>query len=362
MASREQKIRLFVPTGVYPPDIGGPATYVSVLERYLPAHGVDVSVLPFRIVRHLPKGIAHLMYFFKALVHAHRADVVYAQDAVSVGFPAMLAALITRKPFVVKIVGDHVWEQGRLRFGVTEGLDNFPLRPKRFYLKFLRWVQQMVVHCAHAVIVPSQYLKTVVSRWGIDAKVIHNGIDMPHATQRKGDLPHPLVMSVGRLTAWKGFDGLLDAARGSVWHTAIIGEGTLHAQLEKHARDIGVENRTHFLGSFPREKMHEVLAQADVFVLNSSYEGMPHTLIEAMALGVPVIATDIRGNREVLRDDEGLFVKVGDTEGLHMAIASVLGNLAAARERTARARVHAESFSPERTISTLAKLLKNIKV
>src|SRR5581483_7846403 len=85
-------MRIFVATGLYPPEPGGPATYTRLLEESLPARGFKVSVLPFRRVRWLPPGVRHAAYFALSVFYALGADIVYAQDAFSVGVPASLAA------------------------------------------------------------------------------------------------------------------------------------------------------------------------------------------------------------------------------------------------------------------------------
>ena len=124
-------MRVLIATGLYPPESGGPATYTKLLEERLPAlpaqagRGFTVSVLPFSTVRHLPKLLRHVAYFAVCWRMARRADVVYAQDTVSVGLPAALAAQCAGKKFVVRVPGDYAWEQGRQRFCVSDELDAF---------------------------------------------------------------------------------------------------------------------------------------------------------------------------------------------------------------------------------------------
>jgi glycosyltransferase involved in cell wall biosynthesis len=118
-------MKLVIATPLYPPESGGPATYAKLLTEHLSAdesgaHERDfVALVKFSDVRHLPKIIRHSAYFFKVLKAGRSADVILALDPVSTGFPAALAAGMLRKPFVVKIVGDFAWEQGRQRFGIT---------------------------------------------------------------------------------------------------------------------------------------------------------------------------------------------------------------------------------------------------
>ncbi|NOY35824.1 MAG: glycosyltransferase family 4 protein, partial [bacterium] len=104
-------MRILICTGIYPPDIGGPATYSKLLFDELSKRGVEVEVLSFGDVRRLPKIIRHLVYFLKTLKRARGADIVFAQDPVSVGLPAAIAAKILQKRFILKVVGDYAWEQ-----------------------------------------------------------------------------------------------------------------------------------------------------------------------------------------------------------------------------------------------------------
>ena len=89
-------MRILIATGVYPPESGGPATNTKLLEEQMPARGFSVDVLPFRTVRHFPLGVRHTAYFLRLLRMARCADMLYAQDAVSVGLPAALFSLCLR--------------------------------------------------------------------------------------------------------------------------------------------------------------------------------------------------------------------------------------------------------------------------
>src|SRR3989344_6621979 len=135
-------MRLLIATPLYPPDIGGPATYAKLLNEGLPAKGIDVELIKFSEVRHLPKLIRHYVYYRRVLAVARNVDIILALDPVSVGLPAMKAARKAGKPFVVKIVGDYAWEQGVQRFGVTHTLDAF-VKEKRvpFSVRMLRRIQ-----------------------------------------------------------------------------------------------------------------------------------------------------------------------------------------------------------------------------
>src|SRR3989344_2738828 len=115
---RVTKKRILVATGLYPPDIGGPATYTKMLETHLPKRGVELTVAPYGWVRRYPKIFRHTAFMWKLIRESRGCDAIYALDPVSVGLPALIASKITRKPLFLRIVGDYAWEQGQLRFGV----------------------------------------------------------------------------------------------------------------------------------------------------------------------------------------------------------------------------------------------------
>ena len=150
----------------------------------------------------------------------------------------------------------------------------------------------------------------------------------------------PVVLTVARLDGQKGVSHLLEAV-AAVPHAsfAIAGDGPNRAALEARAAALGVNDRVRFLGH--RHDVPALLAAADLFVLPSLYEGLPLAVLEAMAAGVPVIATAIGGTNEVVRDGEtGTLVPPADSAALAAAIARVLAN----RDRASRLALAARSL------------------
>lgn len=365
-------MRLVIATPLYPPEIGGPATYAKILEEGLPQEGIEAVVVKFSDVRHLPKLVRHYAYYRRVLKAARHSDVVLALDPVSVGLPAMKAAKRAGKPLLVKIVGDYAWEQGRQRFGVTAGLDEFiSAEQKSLSVRALQKVQTRVAKAAIRIIVPSEYLKKIVTAWGIPTEkitVIYNAMPLemvgvvPDAV---APLPKPLIVSVGRLVPWKHFDGVIDAvtalrAKGVSASLAIVGSGPLRAEIENHARE-KLGGSCAVLGTLPHESTLAVMRSADAFVLNSSYEGLSHVLIEALALGVPIVATRISGNGEVVTDGEdGLLVPSGDTGALTQALERVLADASLRASMRAYARASARRFSRDAMLTSTAHVLKGL--
>lgn len=362
------RMKLIVATPLYPPEIGGPATYAKLLFEGLPAKGIEVETVKFSEVRHLPKVIRHIAYYRRVLRAARRADAVLALDPVSVGLPAIAAARHAGKPFVVKIVGDYAWEQGQQRFGITENLDSFVAkRAVPFPVRILRFVQTRVALGATRIIVPSYYLKGIIAAWGIPTssiEVLYNAVPLgaigavPEAVR---GLPRPLVVTAGRIVPWKHMEGVIDAVAGIPGASAvIIGDGPGRGELERYAGE-KLANRAVFTGLLSHADTLAVVQSADVFVLNSSYEGLSHQLIEAQMLGVPTIATRVGGNPEVITDQKsGLLVPSGDTSILIEALTTVLTDATLRAHLSRGAVLSAERFSIESLLTGVATTLRSL--
>lgn len=163
--------------------------------------------------------------------------------------------------------------------------------------------------------------------------VVHNGIPTedfdrePPAALRaelQGGTNAPVVLCLARLDAQKGIHFLLEAARGvAAARFVFVGDGPDRQRFEKLARELGVAERVTFLGQ--RRDVPDLLAASDVFVLPSLWEGLPLSILEAMAAGKPVIATEVGGTPEALTDGEtGLLVAPSDPAALTTAIRRVL--------------------------------------
>lgn len=208
------------------------------------------------------------------------------------------------------------------------------------------WVQSLgwqgVLGAADAVVAVSRQSHQAMGRryrsLSSKSTVILNGIDLvPFVSRRTKQqarealrLPRdrPLIGTIGRLTAQKGH-GVLLAAFAEVRKRVpdvqllVIGEGELLEVLREAGKRLGLNGSVRYLGS--RRDVPDLLAAMDVFALSSLWEGLPLVLLEAMAMGTPVVATAVGGVPEVVKDDEdGLLVQAGDAHQLAEAIYRVL--------------------------------------
>ncbi|HVB19799.1 MAG TPA: glycosyltransferase family 4 protein [Candidatus Paceibacterota bacterium] len=361
-------MRLVIATPLYPPEIGGPATYAKLLVEGLPARGIKVDLVKFSDVRHLPKVIRHFAYFRRVRKAAKSADAVLALDPVSVGLPAMKAAKRVGKPFLVKIVGDYAWEQGQQRFGITQTLDEF-VKTFRvpFPVRLFRRIQTYVARSAVKVVVPSEYLKSIVAKWGIledKIQVVYNAVPLEEfgvVPEAVAKLPRPLTVTAGRLVPWKHIDGIIDAiADIPEASLAVVGDGPLRVPLARHMRE-KLPGRATLTGMLSHKDTLAVVRSADIFVLNSSYEGLSHLLVEALALGMPIVATRVGGNPEVITDGEdGLLVRAGDMPALARSLSRLLSDEVLCARFSAHAVESAKRFSVETMLDTTAMLLKMV--
>ncbi|MEX0918557.1 MAG: glycosyltransferase family 4 protein [Candidatus Paceibacterota bacterium] len=371
--------RILIATPLYPPDIGGPATYTALLERELPKWGFTVSVVNFGAVRHWPKGIRHLVYGWRVFRAARRADIVYAQDPVSVGLPAMLAAKLSRRKFILRLPGDYAWEQGIQRFGVTDQLTDFAGKKSGYdwRVKIMKRVETIVAAEAKQIVVPSRYLKNIVVAWGIPAgkiKVIYNCFDLPmptstdnqpNLTENEGKIG-PTILSAGRLVPWKGFSALIEIMptlldkypQGQLY---IYGEGPERTKLEERIKNLKLSDNVFLPGQLSQAELLAEISRADIFVLNTAYEGFSHLLLEAMVLGRPVIATAVGGNLELIKNGQtGLLIPYNDKEALKNAIINLTDNRSLAKQLAMAGRETGRQFSTDNIMSDLVHFLKQL--
>jgi len=371
-----EKKRILIATGIFPPQVGGPATYSKLLLEQLPVRGFDVKVVNFGDYLVYPKIIRHIVYFFKILLSARWADIVYAQDPVSVGLPAMLASRFAGKKFFLKIVGDYAWEQGSQRSGVTDLLDVFASESEKypFFVRVLKKIQLHVAQEAQTIVVPSQYLKKIVSAWGVESgkiSVIYNAFNAPQVSSTKQELhnmllsSHPTIVSAGRLVPWKGFDTIISvlpliAKTIPEIRFVILGDGPDRLKLETCAKDHGVENRVMFMGNVPQDELFRYIKAAEAFVLNTSYEGFSHQILEVLALETPILTTRAGGNVEIIESGKnGLLIDYNDREALCAGVIALLTDPVHAHELAQAGSRTIQNYSEARMLEEISKILNS---
>jgi glycosyltransferase involved in cell wall biosynthesis len=371
-------VRVVVVSGIWPPDVGGPASHAPALAGFLHGHGHTVEVVttadsapaaePFEVSwtrRSLPAGVRHLRSVELIRASAARSEVVYATSMVR---RAAAGALLARRPLVVKLVADEVYERAG-RSGLYAGsLEDFQLVAGGARVRALRATRTAALRRASRVLCPSAYLRRIALGWGLDADCVSV---LPNPAPPVPELPSRqelrttlgvegnVLAFAGRLTAQKALGVALEAVAASPSVTLLVlGEGPERSQLERHADELGLDGRVRFLGSGDRNTVLSVFRAADASLLASSWENFPHTVVEALAVGTPVIATAVGGVPEVVHDGEnGLLVPPGSAAALAQAIGRFFEEDGLRARLTASAVPSVEHLAEERVLEQIEDVL-----
>jgi len=391
-------MKIIIAAGIYPPDIGGPATYSQLIAKEFIRQGIQVSLIcysdaveaekrgyqrgktpKFKVVRILRKNklVRYFRYFWNLLRLAKNSNVIYAQGPLSAGLPAMWTSKILHKKFVIKIVGDYAWEQhqnkeSRIKNQEYEFIDieTFQNGKYDFFTELRRKIQKRVVKSANKVIVPSEFLKKIVKGWGIDEKnikVIYNAVLMQQRnkeTKNIKGIKDNTIISAGRLEPWKGMDTLVEIMpellnKNSNYELTIVGRGPERDNLKLKIKNLKLEKKAKLIDRLPHQELMKYFKASKIFVLNTGYEGLPHIILEAMACGLPVITTNVCGNPEVIKDGyNGLLVEYNNKEQLKKAILKLWRDEKLQKKIIENGHKTLEKFKLEKMINKTLEILK----
>jgi len=337
----------------------------SPLRQDIERSGIQVEVLPDRrySVVALPLFIVDMMRIWRALaklVQKHRVDVVQTHLLRSLDFLVLLLRYTTPLRAVL-------WTFHNVNFELTASrLPKYSwlLGPKKFSYLFLyrltsRWVSGFIavsddVKKAMVQIIGPIGDKVTVICNGVDTQKYRQTVDKAFVRNQLGlEADTRLIALVATLKEQKGHRYLIRALASIVpqhpdLHVLFIGDGELKEELQDQVNRLNLGGHIHFLGN--RHDVPELLAASDLFVLPSLWEGLSMALLEAMATGLPVVASKLSGTVQVITPNEsGILVPPGDTRQLVQAIEQLLNDptLAQAMGTAARRRV-AEEFSAQK--------------
>jgi glycosyltransferase involved in cell wall biosynthesis len=263
---------------------------------------------------------------FKAfqLVRRSRPDVTLAFFGAPSGIVAWFLKALFRIPYVVSLRGGDVPGFRKYDFWL-------------YHLLITPFLHVVWKH-AYRVVANSQGLRQLAENFNHKVKIdiIPNGVNLGKFTDTQRSWDPPRILAVGRLVYQKGFDLLLDALSSlseTPWELTIVGDGPRRPLLEKEAHDLGIGSRVHFAGWQDKSNLPRFYQEANLFVLPSRNEGMSNAVLEAMASNLPVIATSIAGNEELVSENKtGLLVPSESAEALRTALNKLMTNPAHLQE------------------------------
>ena len=288
-----------------------------------------------------------------SLIPRFKPDATLAFFGVPSGIAAWWLKRIFGIPYVIS-----------LRGGDVPGF-----RPYDFerYHKLLGPFLRVIWKDASAVVANSKGLRDLALAFDsrVEIPIIANGVELERYAVSSRDWSPPRLLSVGRLVHQKGLDLAIRALanlKEMEWEWHIAGDGGQMDKLKSLASELGIAHRVIFHGWQSREGLVECYKRSNLFLFPSRHEGMPNVVLEAMASGLPIIASRIAGNEELVVDGEtGILFPSEDVDLLCAALKKLL-NDSALRQRmgdASRRRVE-EHYSWENTAKQYAHLLENV--
>ena len=362
-------MRITVLPGIWPPDVGGPATHAPELARFLIDRGHAVHVVTMAsappterpcpvttIDRGRPFPVRYGELTLRAAGAARAADVVYASATYAA---AAIASIGARRPLVAKLVSDPAYERAR-RWGLFEGtLEEFQQAGGRRLL-LLKRARTWSLRRAVTLVVPSKYLAEIARGWGLENDRLHV-VPNPAPPARKATTTERRgLVFAGRLTRQKAMHVALDAlAHVPAAQLTVIGDGPDRDRLERHAHGAGLNGRVRFVGSLPREEVLDALAGAEAAVLSSDWENFPHAAVESLAVGTPLVATAVGGVGEIVVDGvNGLLVPPGSPDAFGHALERLLGSPELRARLSEGARASVAELGADRIYGRIEQLLE----
>ena len=377
-------MKILITVGIYPPDIGGPASFVPRIAKLLEQNECEVTVIclsnekildnePYKIIRILRNQnliIRWIKTVFNMIAYGRDAELIFVN-----GLPmeAYIANLFLRKKLIRKIVGDWAWERGRNKGITNDSFDEFQKNKHNLHLEIAKFSRGWTATKADLVITPSMHLKEVVKNWGVlenNLQVIYNGTKIqPRIDKQENEVLH--FVTVGRLAPWKNIDKIIQAMallndKGFNFIFNIVGSGPIDEKLKKLVTDLKLEEKIFFLGQKKTNELNKIYLNSDIYIQASGYEGLPHVILEAINFNLSIISTPIGGTNEILLNGKNGWVlnlkedKAPDEFDLQELIKNVVESKAVDKEKILSAKKYIiNNFDEEKNLNKYIQLLKS---
>lgn len=364
-------MKVTITTGIYPPDIGGPAKFIPQFATYLNNKNYSVEVITLED----RKGIGDKSNIYKVkflsrkssiivrkiktilslLVSLKSHDILFANGLYE---ESSIALKLTSKKGIAKIVGDPIWERFSNKNQI-ESFETFNLEEKSLKWKFQNLLLLNSLKKFSHVYYPSQQLMDTFKKRGlkVNQSVISNGVKCHEIIESTDEFD---VISISRLTKWKNLDKLIIACQRHDLSLAIAGDGPELNKLKKLSSEINA--RTKFLGKISQNNVSETLRKGKIFALISSYEGMSFALLEAMMSGKPILASNTQGNSQVVKNNiSGIIVDPSNIDEIGFNLKKLKENTNFSKTISIQANKQAKmEYCEEKMFEKIENLIKEV--
>jgi glycosyltransferase involved in cell wall biosynthesis len=309
-------MKILITSGIYPPEAGGPATYVQNLAKTLINQGHQVGVisysdddrydgddvLGYKLIR-VKRSNKFLNYikFFKAVNHSIKNfDLVYCFDHFSAGIPSVLACKLNKKKIAIRVGGDFIWER-YLRI-TKKGITLRDYYDQNLHQKdFLRfWIIKLVFKSTDLIIFTTKFQREIFEKhYNLNSqkiRYIHN----PFSVERKDSSETPRnnnILFVGRMIEKNNIRRLIsvfNSIKQNNFKLVIVGKGEMKEEVEKEVQKKKMENIV-FKGQLSRDDVINEMKKSHAMIFPSYTDISPNTVLECITTNIPFILTTEQG-------------------------------------------------------------------
>jgi len=363
---------ILITVGIFPPDIGGPASFVPKISKYLINKGHNIKIIclsdkehldykdEFSVIR-INRNLPIISRWFKTIVKIYnvskKSDLIFVNG---LGTEATIANLFSRKKVIRKIVGDPVWERVYNKKLINESFDDFQENKHGIFISLQKIIRNWSINKSNLIITPSQHLKTFINKIGVDNKilVINNGVTIQETNNKVFQNRIIQLLVISRLVTQKNIDSIIKAVKvmeneGIILN--IVGDGSEINNLKNLVENYELEEKVNFIGKIENAKLNEYLSNADIFVQASNYEGLPHSILEAINYEIPILSTEVGGCSVLLNKGErGYIIPLPISEtGISDGIRRIINNK---KEAMSKAKVAKEFLNQQHNFNMNADI------
>ena len=312
--------------GIFPPDIGGPATFVPKIAKYFQDElNYEIEILTLsdnknsninddfsvkRIDRNLPIIYRWLKTIFTIYKLGKNKDLIFVNG---LGTETTIANIFLKKKIIRKIVGDPVWERAYSKAKISESFDKFQDKNYGFSISLQKKVRSFSIKKSDIVVTPSKHLKNFILNLGFKNKIeiINNGVFIPEENTNIFTNDQINITIVSRLVSHKNIKKIIRAIsdlNDPLIYLNIIGDGPELNQLQKISLESNNKDNIIFHGKLNRDDINHIFLKSDIYIQASNYEGLPHSLLEAMSYGIPVLCTPVGECKEIMGNEDRGYI------------------------------------------------------